>query len=331
MNIIKAKPTEIRKYAGDATPSDAHIDIPLTNMSIAFMQSNDKFIADKVFRTLPVANQSNKYYVYDKEAFLRTDVALRAPATETVGTYTKYSTDSYFCDVYGVHHDVADQLRANADPQVDPNKYAAMLVTQQLMLAKEKAFMSKFITTGVWATDSDLTSAKWSSDTTDPADAMSTARMTIEKDTGQTPNTMIVDRATHEALKKHPLIMDRVKYVSSTIGGLTNAALAQYFEVDNYYVSAAINATNAEGATTATDYVMGNKALLCYVNNNPSQMSLSAGYTFTWSGYTGMGNGGFRITNMRMEHLKSDRIEGEMSYDMKVIAPECGYLFYNTI
>ena len=128
MSFIKANPTQIRKYAGDATPSDAHIDVPLTNIALAYMQSTNEFIADKVFRTIPVSNQSNKYWVYDKEAFLKTDVALRAPATETVGTYTKYSTDSYFCDVYGIHHDVSDQLRANADPLVDPNRYASTML-----------------------------------------------------------------------------------------------------------------------------------------------------------------------------------------------------------
>lgn len=331
MSLIKANPTQIRKYAGDATPSDAHIDVPLTNIALAHMQSSNDFIADRVFRTLPVSNQSNKYWVYDKEAFLRTDVALRAPATETVGTHIKYSTDSYFCDVYGIHHDVSDQLRANADPMVDPNKYAALLVTQQLMLAKEKSFVSKFLSTGVWETDKDLTSAKWSDATSDPSEAVSTARLTIRKNTGKRPNTMVVDEETHEALKRHPLIIDRVKYVGNMIQGVSNAQLAQYFEVDNYYVSGAIATTNVEGATTATDFVMGNKVLLCYVNPMPSLMDISAGYTFTWSGYTGIGNAGFRITNMRMEQLRADRIEGEMSYDMKVVAPECGYFFYNTI
>ena len=187
MSFIKANPTQIRKYAGDATPSDAHIDIPLTNIALAYMQSTNEFIADKVFRTIPVSNQSNKYWVYDKEAFLKTDVALRAPAAETVGTYTKYSTDSYFCDVYGIHHDISDQLRANADPLVDPNRYASTMLASQLMIAKEKSFVSKFLTKGVWETDTDLTSAKWSDATTDPSEAISIARLTIKRNTGKRP------------------------------------------------------------------------------------------------------------------------------------------------
>jgi hypothetical protein len=33
-----------------------------------------------------------------------------------------------------------------------------------------------------------------------------------------------------------------------------------------------------------------------------------------------------RIKRFRMEHLASDRIEGEMAYDFKVVATELGYM-----
>ena len=49
------------------------------------------------------------------------------------------------------------------------------------------------------------------------------------------------------------------------------------------------------------------------------------GYTFLmWVGLFGAGALGTRILRFRMEHLKSDRVEGEMAYDQKVVAAECG-------
>ena len=42
------------------TPSSVHIDQPLTNLTLAYVQSQENFIADKVFPTVGVAKQSDK-------------------------------------------------------------------------------------------------------------------------------------------------------------------------------------------------------------------------------------------------------------------------------
>jgi hypothetical protein len=56
----------------------------------------------------------------------------------------------------------------------------------------------------------------------------------------------------------------------------------------------------------------------------------TAGYTFTWSGYLAGNARGTRIKRFRMEHIAADRIEAEMTYDMKVVAPDMG-VFLNTV
>jgi hypothetical protein len=53
----------------------------------------------------------------------------------------------------------------------------------------------------------------------------------------------------------------------------------------------------------------------------------SAGYTFSWTGLMGSSAMGGRITKFRMDHLKADRVEIEMSFDHKVVASDCGVLF----
>ena len=71
-----------------------------------------------------------------------------------------------------------------------------------------------------------------------------------------------------------------------------------------------------------------NGALLCYTPTTPSLMTPAAGYTFTWNGYLGGNSEGIRMKKFRMEHIGSDRIEGEMTYDQKVVCPDMG-LFVN--
>src|SRR3982751_6404578 len=89
--------------------------VPLTNVRVAYMQSADSYIADKVFPRLPVDKQSNIFYKYSKSDWRRTDVEKRAPSTESAGTGWNTTTDTYFAHVYAVHKDIDDQTRANAD------------------------------------------------------------------------------------------------------------------------------------------------------------------------------------------------------------------------
>ena len=62
--------------------SDVHVNQPLTNISIAYIQQATAFIADKVFPNVPVQKQSDRYFQYLKEDWLRVEAQERAPATE---------------------------------------------------------------------------------------------------------------------------------------------------------------------------------------------------------------------------------------------------------
>ena len=88
------------------TRSQVHVDAILTQMSVAYIQSSDEFIADKVFPNVPVGKQSDKYFKYNKDAFLRAQAERRSGATESAGGGFELSTDNYFCDQFSFHKDV---------------------------------------------------------------------------------------------------------------------------------------------------------------------------------------------------------------------------------
>ena len=52
--------------------------------------------------------------------YLRDEVSMRAPDTESAGMTYALDTDSYSCDVWALHLNVADQVRANADTSLHP-------------------------------------------------------------------------------------------------------------------------------------------------------------------------------------------------------------------
>src|SRR4051812_7942262 len=97
------------------TPSDVHVNAPLTNISVAYIQDQSLFVADRIFPVVPVQNQSNLYYIFNKEDFLRDEAKPRAPSTESAGGGFNLTTASYAAVVEAFHKDVDDQVRANAD------------------------------------------------------------------------------------------------------------------------------------------------------------------------------------------------------------------------
>jgi len=83
--------------------------------------------------------------------------------------------------------------------------------------------------------------------------------------------------------------------------------------------------TAAKGATSAPARIAGSgKALLCYATNTPSIDEPSAGYFFAWKGLFGASAFGGRIKKFRVEVKAADRVDAEMAFDAKQIAPDLG-------
>lgn len=312
------------------TRSDVHVNKPLTNISIAYIQKQEDFVADKVFPNVPVMKQSDKYFSYDKKSWFRTEAQKRADSSESAGSgFTVDNSPNYFCDVWAVHKDVGDQIRTNADQPLDMDRDATLWVTQQMLLRKEKQFISKYLVASTWtgsSTGSDITpSALWDTSTGDPMKDVSVQRAAIKKVTGYKPNTFAVAFDTHEVISNNATVLDRIKYTQKGI--VTEDILAALLKVDKYVVVSAVEDTAQEGVAASMAFLFSKKALLVYANPTPSIMMPSGGYIFSWQGLFGAGAQGARVSSFRMEHLKADRVEGEMAFDMKLVGADLGAFF----
>lgn len=323
------------------TNSAVHVDSALTNISVAYMQQSSHFIAGSVFPNVPVQKQSDRYFVFDRGSFNRDEAELRAPGTESAGGgYELDNTPTYFANVYAYHHDVPDQVRANADAAVDPERAAAELVTHKMLIRREQSWASRYFTAGTWGTDVAGVAAtpaagqtlQWNDANSDPIGDIRNGRTEMLEKTGFMANTLTLNQRVMDALVDHPDIVDRVKYSGGVGNGnparINAQALAALFEVDRILVSRAIVNGANQGAAEDSSFVFGKNALLTFAPATPSLMTPSAGYTFSWQGYMGQTNAfGFATSRFRMDHLKADRIEGEMAWDQKVVAADCGYFF----
>lgn len=333
------------------TQSDLHVNAPLTNVSIAYIQSTDLYIADKVFPKVNVAKQSDLYWKYSKSDWRRTDVERRAPSTESKGTGWKTTTDSYFAHVYAVHKDIDDQLRANADSNFSLDSDATKFITNQLLLKRDIDWVNTYMKTGVWGTNYVGTTnfVKWSDAASNPVQDVNTWIMNFREINGYAPNFMVVAPQVMNALKANKDILDRIRYTQR--GVITEDLIASLLGVGKIYVAWATKATDVndsappidagpelndvenQDAATGYKFLTSSEAataatqkslLLGYAPTGPSLLTPSAGYTFVWSGYQGGNGNGIKVSTFRQELIKSDRIEGEMTYDQKIVSADMG-------
>ena len=311
------------------TQNQVHVDAILTNISVAYMQSQDNFIASKVFPVVPVSKQSDKFFTYTKNDWFRDEAQRRADATESAGGGYNLGTDTYNADVYAFHKDIGDQTRANADAPINVDREAAEFVTSRLMLKMETQWVSSFFGTGVWA--SDVTPSNLWSDYTssDPLNDVETGKRTILANTGFAPNTLVLGYDVFKTLKNHPDLVDRIKYTSAQT--LTEGLMASLFDIPRVMVAKAVKATNNEGGTAAYDFTHGKNALLCYSAPSPGLLQPSAGYVMSWTGVSGGLGATIGTSRLRMDQFRADRIEAEVAFDMKVIGSDLGYFFGSVV
>ena len=317
--------------------NNVHVNAILTQISTAYIQDAANFIASRVFPVIPVDKQSDLYFTYNKGDWFRDEAKQRAGGTESAGSGYGISTDSYAAKVYAMHKDVDDQTLANADNPLNLHMDATRFVTQRLLLRQEVQWASDYFATGKWGTDMTGQSAsgpdsthfvQWDQyATSDPINDVEVGRDTIQQNTGFEANTLVLGRKVWRVLKNHPQIRDRIKYTSAE--NTTPQMLASLFEVDNVYVANAIQNTAHEGQTAAMARVFGNHVLLCHSAPNPGLLVPTAGYIFHWTGVSGGLGTDVGISQFRMEHLKADRVEGEMAWANKKVGADLGYFLYN--
>lgn len=323
------------------SPSDVHVNAMLNNISVAYIQSQTNttaYAATTIFPVVPTQKQSNRYFVYDRGDWFRVIAEERAPGAESVGGGWKIdNTPTYFARVYAVHKDVDAQTRANADDPIDMDRDATEWVTQQLLMRREQKWSADYFKSGVWTTD--LTGVpgvpaggqfkQWDQSGSTPIEDVTGNQVVIAGLTGYRPNVLVLGPWTFMRLKEHAEILDRIKYTQRGI--ITAEILAAVFEVERVVVAWAVVNSAREGQADSIGFVYGKSAFMAYAPSSPSILKPSAGYTFSWTGYTGASPEGTRMVTIPMPWIRSDRIEGEMSFDTKVVAPDLGVMFNSAV
>ncbi len=328
------------------TLGDVHVNRPLTNISVAYSQeaAGTEFVADRAFPGIPVEMKSDLYYTYNRGDFNRDEMQKRALSSESAGSgYNVDSTGTYACEVWALHKDVDDQIRANSDTPLSPDRDATIFLTNKALIRRENIWAGAFFKTGVWtgelagAAAADSTHVVYwdnfnsSSPITDIRHAKTQARLNSG---GFVPNIGVFSRPVFDKLVDHPDFIDRTKYgqTAPNPAMATRRIIAEILELEEVLVMDAVFNQAAEGAAESNAFIGGLSAGLFYRPRNPGLLTPSAGYTFNWTGLIGStGGAGLRIKTFRMEHLASDRVEIDSAFSMNIVSKDCGFFFNGVI
>lgn len=301
------------------TIRDSHVDQPLSNVSIAYM--NEQYIAGEIFPVINVTKKSDLYYIFDKGAWFRNRSGTRAPGTRAPQSDYAISTGSYNCINDSLAKLVPDEVVAVADEPLRPLVEATQFVTDGLLLGMEIRVANLVTTAANWTT-SNSPATQWTSDTSDPWGDIDTAINGVVNNTGRMPNVAAMSWDVWRNLRQHPDFLDRVKYTRPS-GRVEPEDLRSWFGFDKVLIGTAIQDSAQEGATASLTYVWGDDFWCGFVPNNAALMTPAAGYTLMWGPRT--------VRTYRLDPEHSDLIEAENFTDELITASDAGAITFDAI
>jgi len=304
---------------------DIHVDKPLTEWALAYLQEASSFIANKVLPPLKVSKESDKYFIFDRNSW-RKRATLRAPGAQTnLTNMPGLTTGTYTVEEYGLHAVVPTREMDNADAPLQPVQDASVEVAEQLMIDKElSAAKVVFTTTAAHSGVTMSAATQWDYTTTATIiDDIRTGLDAISKEIGREPNTAIMGKEVWKIVQDNDDILDRIKYTQKGI--ITEDLVASVLDLDNIFVGRAAYITTGEGISETSAYIWGKHCFLSYIQPRPAKRAVSHGYTFT--------NKGENILMEQWFERKENGqwVQGTVFYDHKICSTFASYYMKDVV
>jgi len=321
-----------------AVGRDFHIDKPLSNLSIAYMQDANAYVGGNIFPDLSVQKRSDIYYIFNKgDWFRRPDSTIRAPKNAPNKIEFSVSSATYYCKNYALSADIPWEDRENSDDAIELERSTIEHLTNILMLDREKRIALTVTSTSNVGSSVTLSGTDQWSDygNSDPFEDMRLGMQSVQGATGKEANLVIMGRQVYDVLVNHPDILDRIKY---TQRGVVNADLIGNLLSTNVpvrvLVGGAIENTGNEDAVTpgtsdAFSYIWGKNVFIGHVAAAPGRRTASYGYSFRWkpTGFQDM----TVLRKIDVEGTYTDRLDTMYFADEKVVASDLAYLITSVV
>jgi hypothetical protein len=295
-----------------------HIDQVLTNISVAW--SNEGLVAERLFPTVQVRKQSDKYYTFGREAWLPESGDFRAPGTEANEIPgMSVSLDTYYAQEHALQIAVTDEERENVDNPMSPDRDGTELVTSKIVLGREKAMHDLVTDASQYASDmtvdlSSGTDTQWDEANGAPIADVKLGRHSMHAHAFLEPNVGIFPYQVMSVLEDSDDFIERIKYSERAI--LTKDLIAAVLGVQNIIVP---GTGIASGASLVPSYLWGKDVLLAYVPPRAGLKIPAFAYEFVWGYGGGLAQA---VDRWREDRRKSDIVRVSRRYDLKLVGRE---------
>jgi len=314
-----------------ATGRQVHIDTPLSNMLSAAFETQGDFVASNLFPVVSVGKRSDKYYVLQKEAWLRQPHTARAPRTKSNRIEFDISSDSYYAQNYALTAEIPAEDLANADTALNIRQSHTALVTRGLLADLEIRVQNRAISNV--STVQRLTGADaWDAvNSADIRTQVGDAKLSIFNQTGLVPNSLVLDFQSYEYARRNTRLYSLFQYGPAAADGfLSNAQMMAIFDVQNLWIARSQKNNANENQTGSYTSIWGPTALLARVEPALTLMTATYGVSMRW---TSPELGVPMAVQTSMEDGAGSRhielLEGMYYQDEKVVASALGF-YINT-
>lgn len=308
--------------------------LPLSNLSMEFGNKMEDFIADKILPKLPHGNPKGRaaeFPIFGKEdQTIKGDVE-RRPRTSAAEidysiTWEPYATKEYaLCKGMDVQ-----EMDESTDP-LQPAMDATRKLTKSLLLQREKRVIDMITAYGTTFASYKQALAAYNSSTnktyvnlddytnSDPNKIFAALKQVVKQNCGQMPNTIILSPDMERVIANHPKVLDLRKYSAA----VPSPDLLPDGWLGFKNILRASATYNATASSTTGAYLMGNYAVLAYIDPNPGKTTLSLGYTFI--------KHDFSVREWFNEEKKTQYVEASHDIAEKICAAQCGLVVYDCL
>lgn len=306
------------------TPTVAPFPTDPVQTGIAIAYKNERLIADEVMPIVPVGKQEFRYQKFElKDGFT-------LPDTKVGRRSRTNSVEFGSSEAVGMTEDHALQAPIpindieNAPPGYNPVNHHTMLLTDLVMLGREKRTADKVFGAANYGVNNKTTlttTDRWSDPASKPIAAIEEAKDAMI----MRPNIAVAGRQTWRYLSQHPDIVKAINKNEGDTGIVTRRAVAALFELDDIYVGEGwLNVANP-GQEAQMVRVWGAHFALLHRNRLANtQGGTTYGFTARWGTWFA---GNYFDKDQGMRGSQVVRV-GESVQEV-ITAPDLGFLFVN--
>lgn len=300
----------------------------LSNLARSYRPTG--FIADRLLADIPVSKLSGQYPVFTKAFWFQNDVdnrvADRSPAREID---FEWSTETYLAEEYALKVGISDLERQQADTSLRLEQNKTEFLSLRMTLAHEIRTANTLRKSGAAGATTDAAlnlgatpAINWDQDTAVIEQDLRTGVNAIYDATGQVPNVMVVPFKVAYAMATQEDIRQLLRYDASgrprDFIELGNRVLPNVIHGMQVVIpqGAQVDSSN-EGGTSSVSEIWADHVRLLMVNPGAGWGIPSVAYKLNHTPK--------RVTRWRQTDPDVDYIREMERYDIKIVAPDCGY------